>query len=413
MTDNNFFSLDILPARKGDCLLLHYGTSTNPKLWIIDGGPSHVYQPALRPLLEDIRAARGLDDTQSLPVDLLMVSHIDDDHINGILELAKELREAADAHQPLFAKVDTLWHNAFDSIIGNTQDQLTAPAGGFASLGGGDVPSGAGHDVSAIFSSLGQGHELRGYSKFFEPHSNGWKLNKPFDDLVMMEGDADPAITRFKGVNITILGPRKAELEKLQRDWDKFLIAKGLGRDSAEAAFAAFGKDNSVSNLASIVALVECKGHSILFTGDALGKNILEALETRGVASEADPLRVDILKLQHHGSVRNATPEFFKRVKAKHYVFSGNGEHGNPERATLQMLLNEHDGGEITLHFSTSIDEIDKKRKSEAPHGGAAWCDATHALRPLLDTAGADGITVSEPSDRKGIRIDLLDKVES
>ncbi len=54
------FSLDVRRARKGDCLLLHYGTTGDPGLMLIDGGPSQVYTPQLKPRLAQIRAARGL-----------------------------------------------------------------------------------------------------------------------------------------------------------------------------------------------------------------------------------------------------------------------------------------------------------------------------------------------------------------
>ena len=37
------FSLDVRRARKGDCLLLHYGTTADPALLLIDGGPAQVY----------------------------------------------------------------------------------------------------------------------------------------------------------------------------------------------------------------------------------------------------------------------------------------------------------------------------------------------------------------------------------
>ena len=61
---------------------------------LIDGGPSEVYKPHLKPRLQRLRKARGLADNAPLPVDLMMVSHIDDDHINGVLELTKELLES-------------------------------------------------------------------------------------------------------------------------------------------------------------------------------------------------------------------------------------------------------------------------------------------------------------------------------
>jgi hypothetical protein len=41
-----------------------------------------------------------------------------------------------------------------------------------------------------------------------------------------------------------------------------------------------------------------------------------------------------------HGSSNNLDKDFFKRITADHYAFSGNAEHDNPEREALRMLLN-------------------------------------------------------------------------
>src|SRR5215472_6911378 len=108
------FSLDVRRARKGDCLLLHFGSEDNPRLIMIDGGPGNVYKPHLRPRLVEIKKARGLEKNDPLPVDLLMVSHIDDDHIRGILDLTAEILASSNA--PL-VRVLNLWHNSFDDII--------------------------------------------------------------------------------------------------------------------------------------------------------------------------------------------------------------------------------------------------------------------------------------------------------
>ena len=110
------FSLDVRRARKGDCLLLHFGSKSEPGLALIDGGPKNVYLPHLKPRLLEIRKARGLDRQQPLPVDLLMVSHVDDDHIQGILDLTREMTSTNAA--PLL-RVLSFWHNSFDDIAGN------------------------------------------------------------------------------------------------------------------------------------------------------------------------------------------------------------------------------------------------------------------------------------------------------
>src|SRR5262245_9575178 len=105
------FSLEVRKARAGDCLLLHYGSKSEPGLMVIDGGPATVYDSFLRPRLAAIKQARKLGDDTPLGLDAVMVSHIDDDHINGILELTHELVDAKDARKPALAKIRSVWHN--------------------------------------------------------------------------------------------------------------------------------------------------------------------------------------------------------------------------------------------------------------------------------------------------------------
>src|SRR5262245_44014035 len=124
------FSLDIRRARKGDCLLLHFGTKLKPGLIMIDGGPKSVYAPHLKPRLQEIRKARDLDAKAALPVDVLMVSHVDDEHIQGILDLTTAERARVPEPRPRLLNVFSLWHNSFDEIIGSKPTELTASVTG-------------------------------------------------------------------------------------------------------------------------------------------------------------------------------------------------------------------------------------------------------------------------------------------
>ena len=127
----------------------------------------------------------------------------------------------------------------------------------------------------------------------------------------------------------------KSELLALQKEHDAFL--RRTKKKATKAALAAF-TDNSVANLSSIVFLAETNGKRMLLTGDARGDKILEGLEKLKLLKPRGKIHVDILKVPHHGSSRNMEPNFFERIIADYYVFSGNGEHGNPDRETLQML---------------------------------------------------------------------------
>ena len=65
---------------------------------------------------------------------------------------------------------------------------------------------------------------------------------------------------------------------------------------------------------------------------------------TRGVPAHTHtrpPHKAAMVILRDCGSQRanNLETRFFEQVTADHYVFSGNGEHGNPEREAIQMLF--------------------------------------------------------------------------
>lgn len=359
------FTLDVLRARKGDCLVLHYGTEDDPGLILIDGGPSKVYTPHLQPRLAEIRNKRGLDDDATLPVDLLMVSHIDDDHINGILQMTKELVDAKSSGQPLPLKIRDLWHNTFDDIIGDTpKELLKAVTASFGAAALDAEPDAEGIEPAAarVLSSAGQGIRLRDDARFLKPHL---RLNHKFGGKLVMAKKGGGAIDMGKGLQFTVAGPMEEELLALQKEHDAFLKLQEKEK-TKKGALAAF-TDTSAPNLSSLVLLAEVGGKKMLLTGDARGDKILKGLERMGLLEDdgKSKMHVDILKVPHHGSDRNMEPIFFRRVTADHYVFSGNGEHGNPERETLQMLLDERGDANITIHLTYPVEEIDVEREKD------------------------------------------------
>ena len=114
-------TLEALNAEHGDCLLLHWGERLVPHFLLIDGGPGNdTFINLLRPRLEQLRqrfAAGG-----PLPLPLVITSHIDDDHIGGLLALLQSLdRSSRD-----LARIDCLWHNSFDALAGDrvSEDRL-------------------------------------------------------------------------------------------------------------------------------------------------------------------------------------------------------------------------------------------------------------------------------------------------
>lgn len=416
-------SFDLRRARKGDCSILHFGTPDEPGLILTDGGPSQVWKPQLKPRLARIREARDIESDQPLPVDLMMVSHIDDDHINGILELMGELVTAADAGEPLPLKIRQLWHNTFDDIIGDTPKELLASvtaAYGAAGLSGELDSEGFAAATAQVLASVEQGIHLRDDARRLN-----LPVNKAFDGKLVKADAKTKAVDMGKGLKMTVVGPMRQELLDLQEDHDAFL-KKSRTEKKAPASLAAF-VDDSVANLSSIVVLAEAKNKRIFLTGDARGDKIMEGLELVGLLPKNGNMHIDILKVPHHGSDRNMETIFFERVKANHYVFSGNGENGNPERKTLEMLLDARGNDDFAIHLTYPVPEIDigrkaewnkqrdkelaKKKKKPNSKVRETWSDKKHSLASFFTAHKAFGKKVQLVEKDKPHVIDLLDEL--
>jgi hypothetical protein len=73
------FLVHALPADHGDCLWIEYGRAADPRRILIDGGTTRTF-PRLRAHITDLPRSRRR-------FELLIVSHIDNDHIDGVLQL--------------------------------------------------------------------------------------------------------------------------------------------------------------------------------------------------------------------------------------------------------------------------------------------------------------------------------------
>ena len=79
-------------------------------------------------------------------------------------------------------------------------------------------------------------------------------------------------------------------------------------------------------------------GETILLTGDARSDHILDGLAAQGFLEPSGRAHFDVLKVPHHGSDRNITKTFFRKVTADCYVFSADGKYGNPDLKTFAWL---------------------------------------------------------------------------
>ena len=276
----------------------------------------------------------------------MMVTHIDADHIEGILQLARKMKDLRDSKQPVPWKIRRFWHNSFDDLLDNNDASIASAASvmSVASLGGMLGQGGA------ILASVPQGRELRKLLAALTLDGN-----PPFKGLVM----AGHTPVTLGNLKLTVVAPSKENLRALQLDWDKKIkpLLKKEKDQAARAEAAAF-VDRSVYNLSSIVILAEADGKRILLTGDGRGDHTLAGLKEAGLLDKKGTIEVDILKMPHHGSVRNIAPEYFKAVRAKHYVISADGKFDNPDIETLRLISQARPDDQFKIHLTYPTDEF-------------------------------------------------------
>ncbi len=172
------FQIDMLPAEYGDCLWIEYG-KPNGKIHrvLIDGGLAGCGK-ILRNRIKSL-------DPGERHFDLVVVTHIDTDHINGIINLLKKMPEGFG--------FDYFWFNGYDQI---------KPTG--------DRGVAQGLELTELLLNL----ETREGRKFW---------NKPFRrKAVMIPSTGIPKKVRLQGgMQMTVLGPNAKGIHELYKEWDK------------------------------------------------------------------------------------------------------------------------------------------------------------------------------------------------
>jgi hypothetical protein len=387
--------LKVFFAGDGDCLLL---TSGDGRHVLVDGGRRGSFERQTRPLLLDMAAS-------GTPIELVVVSHIDADHISGVISLLED--EAAwavhdfqvnEGGNPTFPEparprppaIGGLWHNSWRAQLGDLAgpiEALAATVSAAMELADPGAAAGSGAARRALESAAGLAESI----------PDGIRLLQLVDDQTPISRNASfgsklvrlrrPAHTEQVGTTtLTVLGPSEKHLRRLRDEWRDWLERQpqpaGGGPTSVDEAHAVLGSIASAAeviertnparvtppNRASITLLAEEDGRTCLLTGDAAEEELLEGLSAAGRLADG-PFRCDVLKVQHHGSEFNLSQVFAGQVLADHYVFCADGAHGNPNPSVVKTIVESRldAAGPFTIWFNCSERRaIPQRRKAMA-----------------------------------------------
>lgn len=345
---------EALDAGHGDALIVRYpGSLKAQRVLLIDGSAastgSHYkksYKPletSILPRLMEIKKERDKPENsadihsgkEKLVIDLVICTHVHDDHIVGVLELFQMLagrRKALPGVEKI--EIRNLWHNSFSAILEGV-DIIKATSAGIEPL------------------SVGQGDKLTNLAPDPKIKANH---NPDVPGTLLAEGQIHE---NFGPVKITLLNPGREDLEKLKAEWEKKSGPVGGPQTVALGdGLTVFPDDNDIFNLSSITMLLEGFGRKILLTGDQLSEHIVDALERvkdkngNVLKKKGKPFPVDLIKVPHHGSKANVQKRFVDEVPADVYVFSANGKDQNPDPEVLELFLPVAQERKFTMAFT-------------------------------------------------------------
>lgn len=324
--------ISILKAYEGDCMLIQtFDEAKNPYTILIDGGASKTFDFSLRKQLETIKV-----------VDLLVLTHIDSDHIGGLIRFFDN---------SLFENVEVrrYWINCKNLIEAGAKSNLISY-----------------NEAKTLEELL-------------------IEKNVPLEktsEIISFGLEAELA----PGITVRVLSPEIEVLNQLNEDWphlaaeyskkledvaissdSRSQLPKGTLQELALQEFQPQKKiEKDVFNAASIAFILYGVDFSFLSLADSRAEVIERNLKLMDFGPD-QKLKVDFVKVSHHGSKNNTSSDLLDLIDSQNFIISTNGGGlgtKHPDRETIARLL-YHPGRnheqEINLFFNYSLEDIERK----------------------------------------------------
>lgn len=318
--------IKFLKAGTGDCIIINHNSINI----LIDGGNESTY------LISEYYEIKS----RSEKINYLIVTHHDDDHIKGILDLFKEIETRNE--DPI---IENVIFNSPRKIL-NKIEKI---------------------DESNLLSYK-QAYELEKYliqhpgikwNTSLDKKGLEIEINKIFDD---------------SNLSMKIFSPNKDILQKYASSKGAYLTSDhrcdwGVSLSSLNKFIDDKSQDKSSSNKTSIVVLLTYMNNNYFFTGDVTPIRLSEIIDE--IRDEKEFIDFELMKLPHHASYRSLNSEILKKIKCKKFVVSTNSrKHYLPNKKSFLKIINNRKSNEvIDFYFNygevignLNISQIDEKK---------------------------------------------------
>nr|WP_259678949.1 MBL fold metallo-hydrolase [Clostridium chauvoei] len=274
-------------AFNGDCIWLRYGGREKANI-IIDSGPG-IFERGFKKVIDDIKEKKE-------EVNLLILTHIDNDHILG----AKNYIAKNDCEV-----IRKIWLNGEGVKVYSTNQTLS--------------PKNVGKLVEVIKE---KGIEL------ITPIYEG------YEDII-------------NGGELKVITPKKESVLEVAKLVDKFnLNSSNSTYTDLETLYLEdkYEEENTPTNKASISVVFKYEDKKIAFLGDSVATDVIEGLNKYFSGDE-----MDLVKIAHHGSKHNTNCDLIRKLGSKKFVIS---KKNKVDKETIARIVNCCEKSEIYCNYN-------------------------------------------------------------
>lgn len=315
--------IHMLKAEHGDCFLISFENSVGNKMNIlVDGGVRKTYKEELKGILSDIV-------NREEQLDIIIVTHIDNDHIGGIISLFED----KDFVKTLKPK-EIIYNFYSPEIEYNTKD---------------------------TYVSYTQGDHL---SKLLKEY------NVQETCKIKISKAKSGTIFKFDNMELYILSPLPSDINALNEDWKKNTNQITSYKDDYKDSIENWNNFEetytpSLTNKSSISFIMKLKSKLVLMMGDAppdiIYNQLIQYKNYIGHPLDA-PLQFSAVKLSHHGGENSINKKLLSSIICNDFMISTNGKiYKHPRKKTMIQILKDNPKARFYLNYQRNVftkDEI-------------------------------------------------------
>lgn len=359
------------PVRGGDCFLIKY----KGKNILIDSG----YKTTSNRLIKDLKEISKEGEV----IDLLIITHIDNDHIGGAIKLLEDNNTIS---------INEIWYNGYKQVFDINEDVE-------------DTNRDSQIKIKNIISNNTvkneEDNEMIGYeeSKSFEELvlKNNIIINKSFNNKLIL---SKMKMNLVENIEFIFLSPTIEEIKEIRNEWKEVLQQNdiydekmniknmpkafefyNINEEIDESYIGEISVENKISetiediarrettskttkiNDTSLAFILSIDSVNLLFLGDSNHNVVLRELEEL-IKLDKKYRKIKLMKVSHHGSKNNINNEFLNIIETESFIFSTDGSpkksgiSSKPHIETIAKTIVKEK--ESTLYFNYPKDKYNK-----------------------------------------------------